>query len=32
MHLGFSGGFAVLVLVFGVAFFNRVERTFMDTV
>ncbi len=32
LHLGYSGGFAVFALVFGVAIFNRVERTFMDTV
>ncbi len=31
-QLGYSFVFATLVLVFGVAIFNRVERTFMDTV
>ena len=30
--LGYSAGFAALVLVLGVAIFNRVEKTFMDTV
>lgn len=31
-QLGYSIGFTVFSLVFGVAIFNRVERTFMDTV
>ncbi|HMP72062.1 MAG TPA: ABC transporter permease [Kiritimatiellia bacterium] len=30
--LGYSAGFAAAALVLGVAIFNRVERTFMDTV
>ena len=31
-HLGYSAGFAVVSLLLGAAIFNRVERTFMDTV
>ncbi len=31
-HLGYSAGFAAVSLLFGAAIFNRVERTFMDTV
>ncbi len=31
-HLAYSGGFAVMVLILGIAIFNRVEKTFMDTV
>lgn len=31
-HIGYSAGFALLSLLAGVALFNRVERTFMDTV
>ena len=31
-HLGYSSAFAVVSLLFGAAIFNRVERTFMDTV
>jgi lipopolysaccharide transport system permease protein len=30
--LGYSAGFTVVVLLFGIAIFNRTERTFMDTV
>ena len=32
LHLAYSAGFTLLVLVLGVILFNRVERTFMDTV
>ena len=32
LQLGYSAGFAVAALVLGVAIFNRVEKTFMDTV
>ncbi len=31
-HLLYSGLFSLLVLVVGLVFFNRIERTFMDTV
>jgi lipopolysaccharide transport system permease protein len=31
-HLAYSGIFTVVVLLFGILIFNRVERTFMDTV
>ena len=31
-YLGYSAGFMVLLLLAGMAVFNRVERTFMDTV
>ncbi|MDD2239276.1 MAG: ABC transporter permease [Kiritimatiellae bacterium] len=31
-YLAYSGGFTVLLLLLGMAVFNRVERTFMDTV
>lgn len=31
-HLGYSAGFTVVLLLAGLAVFNRVERTFMDTV
>lgn len=31
-HLGYSFGFMVVVLLVGIVIFNRVERTFMDTV
>jgi len=32
MYLGYSAVFTVVLLVMGMALFNRVERTFMDTV
>lgn len=32
MYLGYSAAFAVVVLVIGIILFNRVERSFMDTV
>ena len=32
LHLAYSAGFALVLLVLGLATFNRVERTFMDTV
>ena len=32
LHLSYSAGFAIFSLFFGIAIFNRVERTFMDTV
>lgn len=32
MHLGYSFGFMVCLLLAGILIFNRVERTFMDTV
>jgi len=32
VNLGYSAGFTVVLLVVGMALFNRVERTFMDTV
>ena len=32
MHLLYSFGFTVVVLVAGVVIFNKVEKTFMDTV
>ena len=31
-YLGYSAGFTVILLLAGMAVFNRVERTFMDTV
>ncbi len=31
-YLGYSAGFTVVLLLVGMAIFNRVERTFMDTV
>ncbi len=31
-YLGYSAAFTVVLLLVGVAIFNRVERTFMDTV
>ncbi|MEM7454867.1 MAG: ABC transporter permease [Planctomycetota bacterium] len=31
-HLGYSGGFAVVLMLTAIVIFNRVERTFMDTV
>ena len=31
-HLGYSAAFALVVLFAGIVIFNRVERTFMDTV
>lgn len=31
-YLGYSAGFATLVLFFGILIFTRIERTFMDTV
>lgn len=31
-YLGYSAGFTLVLLVVGIALFNRVERTFMDTV
>jgi lipopolysaccharide transport system permease protein len=32
MHLLYSFGFMIVVLLIGILIFNRVERTFMDTV
>ena len=32
IHIGYSGGFAFIVLVLGLVIFNQVEKTFMDTV
>ena len=32
VYLGYSAGFTVVLLLAGMALFNRVERTFMDTV
>lgn len=32
IHLGYSAGFATVVLMVGVLIFTRIERTFMDTV
>jgi lipopolysaccharide transport system permease protein len=32
VYLGYSAGFTLLLLLAGMAIFNRVERTFMDTV
>ena len=32
LHLVYSAGFAIVSLFLGIAIFNRVERTFMDTV
>lgn len=32
LYLGYSAGFTVVLLLAGMAVFNRVERTFMDTV
>ena len=32
VYLGYTAGFTVLLLMVGMAIFNRVERTFMDTV
>jgi lipopolysaccharide transport system permease protein len=32
MHLAYSGGFMILVVLIGILLFNRVEKTFMDTV
>ncbi len=32
VYLGYTAGFTVLLLMAGMAIFNRVERTFMDTV
>jgi lipopolysaccharide transport system permease protein len=31
-YLGYSAGFTLVLLIAGIALFNRVERTFMDTV
>lgn len=31
-HLAYSAGFTVAVLLIGIVIFNRIERTFMDTV
>jgi lipopolysaccharide transport system permease protein len=32
LHLLYSFGFTVVLLIFGVIIFNKVEKTFMDTV
>ena len=32
MYLGYSAAFALVVLIIGIVLFNRVERSFMDTV
>ena len=32
LNLGYSFGFMLVLLVFGVLSFNKVEKTFMDTV
>ena len=32
MHLLYSFGFTVVVLAIGIVIFNKVEKTFMDTV
>jgi lipopolysaccharide transport system permease protein len=31
-HIGYSGGFAILILFTGILIFNQVEKNFMDTV
>ena len=32
MHIAYSGGFAIVILFFGILIFNQVEKNFMDTV
>ncbi len=32
MHLAYSAGFALLVLIIGVRLFSRIEKSFMDTI
>ena len=31
-HLGYSAGFAIVLLTVGIVIFNKTEKTFMDTV
>ena len=32
IHIAYSGGFAVIIFLFGLLIFNQVEKNFMDTV
>jgi lipopolysaccharide transport system permease protein len=32
VHMAYSGGFAIVILFFGILIFNQVEKNFMDTV